>query len=51
MLSIRFRRAPPVIAQLKVLTNLQTLNLHNTQVTNAGVTELQQALPNCKIEK
>jgi len=36
---------------LKGLTNLQTLNLRSTQVTDAGVAELQKVLPNCKIYK
>jgi len=34
---------------LKGLTKLQGLNLGNTQVTDAGVAELQKALPNCEI--
>jgi hypothetical protein len=33
------------------LTSLQTLELFDTQVTNAGVAELQKALPDCKIRK
>ena len=39
------------LAHLKDLTNLQTLNLRFTQVTDAGIAELQQVLPNCKITK
>ena len=35
---------------LKGLTNQGSLNLENTQVTAAGVAELKQALPSCKIE-
>ena len=34
---------------LKELTNLQQMNLINTNITAEGVSELQQALPNCKI--
>jgi len=34
---------------LKELTNLLELNLNDTQVTDDGVDELQQALPNCEI--
>ena len=30
-------------------TNLQELRLSGTQVTDAGVAELKQALPKCKI--
>jgi len=33
------------------LTSLRTLSLSGTQVTNAGVADLQKALPNCKIAK
>jgi hypothetical protein len=36
---------------LKELTQLQQLDLDGTQVTDAGVTKLQQALPNCEIER
>jgi len=35
---------------LKGLTGLKNLNLIATKVTDAGVKQLQQALPNCKIE-
>ncbi|MEE2707362.1 MAG: hypothetical protein VX988_09940 [Planctomycetota bacterium] len=34
---------------LKGLTDLQSLTLLGTQVTDAGVKKLQQALPNCDI--
>ena len=37
------------LAGLKGLTNLGSLNLENTQVTDAGVAELRKALPNCSI--
>jgi hypothetical protein len=30
---------------------LQTLNLRGTQVTGGGLSELQKALPSCKIIK
>ena len=33
------------------LTNLQTLNLSRTQVTDTGIAELQKTLPNCRIIK
>jgi hypothetical protein len=36
---------------LKGLTNLQELSLYYTKVTDAGVANLQKALPNCKIAK
>ena len=36
---------------LKHLSCLRTLGLRGTQVTDAGVKNLQQALPNCKIER
>jgi len=35
---------------LKGLTKLKDLHLSGTKVTDAGVNQLQQALPNCKIE-
>jgi hypothetical protein len=37
------------LVQLKGLSKLTWLNLNNTQVTDAGVRELQESLPNCKI--
>ena len=38
------------LVHLKGLTNLETLNLvFCGQVTRAGIGELKQALPNCKI--
>jgi hypothetical protein len=36
---------------LQRLTQLQALSLLNTKVTDAGIKKLQQALPNCKIER
>ena len=39
------------LAHLKGLPGLRRLVVNNTQVTYAGVTELQKALPNCKIRK
>ena len=38
------------LEHLKGLTNLETLNLIGTQVTDAGVKNLQQELPNCEID-
>jgi len=38
-------------SHLKELVNLQTLYLGGTKVTDAGVAELQKALPDCKIYK
>ncbi|NQU21935.1 MAG: hypothetical protein HQ567_11685 [Candidatus Nealsonbacteria bacterium] len=35
---------------LEGMTSLQSLDLRGTQVTDAGIKKLQQALPNCKIE-
>ena len=37
------------LKQLKELDELRELRLSNTQVTDAGVAELKQSLPNCKI--
>ena len=37
------------LVHLKGLTSLQSLSLYRSQVTDAGVAELQKALPNCKI--
>jgi hypothetical protein len=33
------------------LTNLVELNLSFTPITDAGIADLQQSLPNCKIKK
>lgn len=38
------------VEHLKKLTNLTDLNLVQTKLTAAGLAELKQALPNCKIE-
>lgn len=38
------------LERLKGLTRLKSLNLRGTEVTDAGVAELQKALPNCRIE-
>jgi internalin A len=37
------------VVQLKSLTGLQELYIGDTKVTEAGVTEIQRALPNLKI--
>ncbi len=37
------------LKELKNLKALTSLNLRETQVTNAGVKDLQKALPNCTI--
>ena len=37
------------LAHLKGLTQLQTLSLVRTEVTDAGEKKLQEALPNCSI--
>ena len=37
------------LAHLTGLTAPESLNLAGTQVTDAGVAELQKALPNCAI--
>jgi hypothetical protein len=37
--------------QLKGLTELQKLILYGPFITDAGVANLQKALPNCKIYK
>lgn len=39
------------VAHLGQMTSLTSLRLHNTHVTEAGVIELQEALPNCKIDR
>ena len=39
------------LVHLKGLTGLQTLFLGGTKITDAGVADLQKALPNCKISK
>ena len=39
------------LVHLEGLTGLKELFLMNTKVTDAGVKQLQQALPNCKIER
>ena len=39
------------LVHLKGLTNLKSLSLYKTQITDAGIAELQKALPNCKITK
>ena len=39
------------LEHLKGLRNLKHLVLNETRVTNVGVGKLQQALPNCRIEK
>ena len=46
-------RVTPVsdISPLRSLTNLESLDLRNTQITDEQVAALQQALPNCKIER
>ena len=36
---------------LKGMSELELLGLSATQATDAGIAELQQALPNCKINK
>ena len=38
------------LVHLKEMTQLESLGLRDTQVTDAGVDDLQQALPNCKID-
>ena len=40
-----------IIAHLKGLTGLQNLNLPDTRVTDAGVQDLQEALPNVRIAR
>jgi hypothetical protein len=39
------------LRHLERLPQLQELWLNGTNVTDEGVKELQQALPNCKIER
>ena len=39
------------LVHLKGVTNLKVLNLMDTQVTDTGITELKQALPELHIEK
>jgi len=35
---------------LKGMTSLNALGLYNTKITDAGVADLQKALPNCEIQ-
>jgi hypothetical protein len=39
------------LVHLKGLTELQTLDLDSTQITDAGIADLKKALPNCAIRK
>jgi hypothetical protein len=39
------------LVHLKGLAKLQTLHLEATKITGTGLTDLQTALPNCKIVK
>ena len=39
------------LVHLKGLTGLQSLGLSGPKITDAGVADLQKALPNCKIYK
>jgi len=39
------------LVDLKGLTGLRELNLYDTEITDAGVANLQKSLPNCKISK
>ena len=41
----------PVWRSLKGLTNLSKLDVRYTRVTDAGVKELQQTLPNLKVDR
>ncbi|MGD0899850.1 MAG: hypothetical protein ABR915_18615 [Thermoguttaceae bacterium] len=53
-LSERFRWfgfTDAVLEHLKGLAKLQRLYLDGTKVTDEGVKKLQEALPNCKIER
>jgi hypothetical protein len=38
-----------VVQVLLLLADLESVSLHGTQVTGAGIHRFQQALPNCKI--
>ena len=39
------------LVHLKALTRLQDLSFGRNKITDAGVADLQKALPNCKIVK
>ena len=39
------------LAHLKEMTKLQMIRLDGTKVTDAGIVELQKALPNCEITR
>ena len=39
------------LVHLKGQTNLKDIDLQNTQVTDAGVQSLQEALPDCYIRR
>ncbi len=38
------------LVHLKGLTNLKSLNLNTTKITDGGVKDFQKALPDCYIE-
>lgn len=48
---VRTRVTDTGLDQLKGFAQLRYLNVQNTNVTDAGVAKLQQALPDCKIER
>jgi hypothetical protein len=51
-LDLNFTRVTDAgLAHLKGLTNLGEVGLEGTQVTDAGVRDLQQALPSLKIHR
>ena len=39
------------LVHLKGLTNLRTLYLYGTQITDADIADLKKALPNCRVRK
>jgi hypothetical protein len=51
-LNLEFTHATDVgLKEISQLEGLRTLYLWGAKVTDAGVTELQKALPKCKIER
>jgi len=50
MLSLSSQITDAGMVHLKGLTGLQTLYLNRTKVTDAGISDLQKSLPNCRVQ-
>lgn len=46
-----FTKSDAGLVHLAGLTRLELLGLENTQITDAGLAKLKEALPNCKISR